>query len=91
MWILPSRKEKLQRGYNRAPLHPVYPFSVCFALFTICFWLAVHTCLPGWFHLLAGLTVIVEASVPFLGCGRGGARNSWACSRGVSKVPGRKI
>jgi len=52
-----SSKQKQQRGYNPSPLHPVYPFSACFALFTVCFWLAVHTSLPGWFHLLAGLTV----------------------------------
>ena len=52
-----SSKQKQQRGYNPSPLHPVYPFSACFALFTVCFWLAVHTSLPGWFHLLAGLAI----------------------------------
>ena len=59
MWSSsPPGKQKQQRGYNRIPLHPVYPFSACFALFTVCFWLAVYTGLPGWFHLLAGLTVV---------------------------------
>ena len=52
-----SSEQKQQRGYNPSPLHPVYPFSACFALFTVCFWLAVHTSLPGWFHLLAGLAI----------------------------------
>lgn len=52
-----SSKQKQQRGYNRSPLHPVYPFSACLALFTVCFWLAVYTSLPGWFHLLAGLAI----------------------------------
>ena len=82
MWILPSRKEKLQRGYNRAPLHPVYPFSVCFALFTICFWLAVHTCLPGWFHLLAGLTVVSLAVT--LACRVHAVRCTWNLHPAVS-------
>ena len=58
MWSSsPPGKQKQQCGYNRVPLHPVYPFSACFALFTVCFWLAVHTSLPGWFHLLAGLAI----------------------------------
>ena len=60
MWSSSPRpsKQKQERGYNRIPLHPVYPFSACFALFTVCFWLAVYTGLPGCFHLLAGLTVV---------------------------------
>ena len=58
MWSSsPRGKQKQQHGYNRAPLHPVYHFSACFALFTVCFWLAVYTGLPGWFHLLAGLAI----------------------------------
>ena len=54
-----SSKQKQQRGYNPSPLHPVYPFSACFALFTVCFWLAVHTSLHFFifFALSAGLGV----------------------------------
>ena len=48
-----SSRNKQLCGYNQIPLHPVYPFGVCCALLTICFWLAVYTKLPGWFHTLA--------------------------------------
>ena len=57
-----SRNKQLC-GYNQIPLHPVYPFGVCCALLTICFWLAVYTKLPGWFHTLAGLAVVTLAVI----------------------------
>ena len=50
-------------GYNQLPLHPVYPFSVCFSLFTVCFWMAVYTNLTSWFQPLVGLTVVSLAVV----------------------------
>ena len=59
---LGSRNKQLC-GYNQIPLHPVYPFGVCCALFTICFWLTVYTKLPGWFHALAGLAVVTLAVI----------------------------
>ena len=57
-----SRNKQLD-GYNQLPLHPVYPFSFCFALFTVCFWLVVYTNMPGWFQPLVGLTVMSLAVI----------------------------
>ena len=54
----PRSCNKQLDGYNQLPLHPVYPFSFCFASFTACFWLVVYTNLPGWFQPLVGLTVM---------------------------------